>query len=259
MNNANKGSRLMAVARPLSMGTSILFAKKCSRVPEFDDNCKEALSGFYLTLVSIVQSLILGYLFQVMWVEIIGPDDFSFNTLLQAGTSLLGIILVWHIYAVGAAAYSWKLDIWDSVIPFAMGICQYAMIAALSIQKTNAKYGDVRYILWLWSLVGFALVSVFAYFNQYKKADPKHGSINLIPASKMNMTRTLKYLVVFAFFADCCSIWKLPENIHWVVSLIIMVSFLLEMRLFDRTYYLCSDRRRGEHKRSRLNRGMFRN
>ena len=60
------------------------------------EKSKQALSGFYLTLVSIMQSLALGYLLQVLGSKLTDTGTLPAITLLQAVTALLAIILVWH-------------------------------------------------------------------------------------------------------------------------------------------------------------------
>ena len=158
---------------------------------EFDDKSKDAHTGFYLTLVSIMQSLALGYLLQVLGAELVAKGTLPPNLVFQAVTSLLTVILVWHQYAIGTVAYRWKLDIFDSTIPFLMGIGEYSMIAAMAIPETKTAVSGMRFVLWLWSLAAFAFVSIFAYLNQYGKAELEIESKVFIAASKRSLLYTI--------------------------------------------------------------------
>src|SRR5258706_1042313 len=96
----------------------------------YTERSNDALSGFYLTLVSIMQSLAFGYLLQIVGSELTTNGKIGLNMVLQASTILLAIVLVWHEYAIGTVAYegrSWRLDIFDSFIPFLIGIAEYLM------------------------------------------------------------------------------------------------------------------------------------
>lgn len=194
-----------------------------------DDKSKDDASGVYLTLISMMQSLALGYLLQLLGAELIAKGTLPLNMVFQATTALLVIILVWHQYAMGVIQYSWKLDIFDSILPFFMGITEYSLIASMAIPETNTALGDIRYNLWLWSLAAFAFVSIFAYWNQFGKTDPEPKMKALIAVSKRSMLQTIGYFLFFALLASALSIWRLAGRFNCILSLIITLSFLAEL------------------------------
>jgi hypothetical protein len=224
----------------------------------FDDKSKDAQPGFYLTLVSIMQSLALGYLLQVLGGELVAKGTVPLDMVFQGVASLLTIILVWHQYAIGTVAYRWKLDIFDSTIPFLVGIGEYLMIAAMGIPESKGALSGVRFSLWLWSVCAFAFVSIFAYWNQYGKAELDVGSRRFIAASRMSMFCTIGYCGAFALLAFGCSAWGLPERLQWVVSLCVSVAFLLEVIRVELVYASATRRRGAKDQGSRFKRGLLR-
>ncbi len=200
------------------------------------DQSREAHSGFYLTLVSIMQSLALGYLLQLLGDQLLARGALPLNMVFQAVTALLAIILVWHQYAIGTIVYRWKLDIFDSIIPYLLGICEYSMIAAIGIPEAKTALSEVRFSLWLWSLAAFAFVSVFAYWNQFGKADCEPESRTPISMSRRSMLFTIGYVGMFSLLAYGCSAWHLPHRFHWIVSLFVSLAFLVELVRVERAY-----------------------
>jgi hypothetical protein len=201
------------------------------------DKSKQAHAGFYLTLVSIVQSLALGFLLQLLDAELIAKGTLSLNISFQAITVFLGIILVWHEYAIGTIAYTWKLDIIDSAIPFLIGVAEYMMIAAMAIPEDNPTFGTKRYALWLWSLSAFAFTAVIAYLNQHKKAQVETDeSSDVIKIPKKNLGFTVGYFVFFVLLAALFSFWRLPDKFLWIPSLVICVLFSVEAFRANRVY-----------------------
>ncbi len=69
--------------------------------------------SFYLTLVSIIQSLTLGYLLN-KYFEILARGEMTVILTIHSLCSLIAIILIWHEYAVGADSIKWRVDFIDS-------------------------------------------------------------------------------------------------------------------------------------------------
>jgi hypothetical protein len=97
-----------------------------------------------LTLLSILQALALEllwsyvtdhpYLLQVTWAAALGW--------LQVIATLLGILLIWLLYSSMTMRFSWVPSTSDSLLPFAIGILEFAMIAQIGIDS-----------LWRWFIV----------------------------------------------------------------------------------------------------------
>jgi hypothetical protein len=194
---------------------------------ELEEKPKTDLSAFYLTLVSIIQSLAFTYLLGRLETLLSNPATRTANTGLQAIMAFLAIVLVWHQYAMGAIFFKWTLDIWDSVIPFLLGAAEYFMIA------TMAK----AYSLWLWSLPPFIFLAALAYWNQYRKAvvqGQTEASIQLL--SRRSAKFTLFYFVSFLALAFFFPVRQMPVCSYWILSLIICVMFVVETYRINRGY-----------------------
>lgn len=87
-----------------------------------------------LTLLSIVQALAL----ELLWSHVRESDyllDMTWTALLtwiQIGTSLVGIIVIWVVYASTAMRFRWVPTTSDSVYPFIIGILEFILIETLA-------------------------------------------------------------------------------------------------------------------------------
>jgi hypothetical protein len=98
------------------------------------NRAKEHLPMVLLTLLSIVQALALellwshvrasGYLFDMTWIALL--------TWIQIGASLLGIVVIWIVYANTAMRFRWVPTTSDSVYPFIIGILEFILVATLA-------------------------------------------------------------------------------------------------------------------------------
>ncbi len=98
------------------------------------NRAKEHLPMVLLTLLSIVQALALellwshvresGFLFDMTWTALL--------TWMQIGTSLLGIIVIWIVYASTAMRFRWVPTTSDSVYPFVIGILEFILVETLA-------------------------------------------------------------------------------------------------------------------------------
>jgi hypothetical protein len=184
-----------------------------------------------------MQSLAFGYLLQVLGAELTTKGVLSLNMLFQAAMILLALILVWHEYAIGTIAYTWKLDFWDSAIPFIFGISEYMMITFMAIPDDNKLFGKTRYACWLWSIAAFAFTGILAYLNQHKKAEvdsDENPEVKKIP--KKNLVVAFAYFVFFVLFAAVFSLWRLPDKFCWIPSLFLTIMFGVESFRANRIY-----------------------
>lgn len=191
-----------------------------------DSKHHQAHSGFYLTLVSIMQGLALGYLLQVLTAEVTSLGYLTLLTTFQALTSLVIIVIVWHEYAIGTILFRWKLDLLDSAIPFLFGIAQYVMIAAISIPTTNHILSQSRFSLWLWTQPAFCLVSCVAYWNQYKKAIVDEDAKYVKSAPRRNFFQALVTAAVFGLIAVSNSTIHFTNSAQWLSAFCIAAAFI---------------------------------
>ena len=156
---------------------------------------KEASPAFYLTLVSIIQSLALGYLLSG-----IKPARLFADTGLLYGLMCLAtlqiVILTWHEYAVGSICFRTVLDYFDSLIPFLFGIAQWAVIAAINQETPFA---------WFVALMFYTAVSLMAYTNQGWKSRREQENAALLEFlggyHRQMITFPALSLLSFALFA----------------------------------------------------------
>lgn len=100
---------------------------------EMRDRARANLPMVLLTLLSIVQALALEFLwtyvrenpglFAMTWVNLL--------TWVQLAASLLGLILIWIVYASHAMRLRWVPTTTDSVYPFVIGLMEFILIELL--------------------------------------------------------------------------------------------------------------------------------
>ncbi len=104
-----------------------------------------------LTLLSIVQALALellwshvrasGYLFDMTWIALL--------TWIQIGASLLGIVVIWIVYASTAMRFRWVPTTSDSVYPFIIGILEFILVETLAPEYMGLWFGCLAMIFGL--------------------------------------------------------------------------------------------------------------
>lgn len=119
---------------------------------------RNSFAPSYLTLISIIQGVLLGLIFQLLsanWHEL-SPGD---PTVLLVFNNVLLSALVWNEYRMGSYMFRWVPYLLDAVIPFTLGGLQAAII--LSVANPGA---------WLGWLATFYLAAVVAYENMYRRS-----------------------------------------------------------------------------------------
>jgi uncharacterized membrane protein YidH (DUF202 family) len=153
-----------------------------------DERIVDSSGAFYLTLVSIIQSLTFGYFLQKVDAAL-EADGLSWLLVLRSVAVLFAIILVWHEYAMGATVYRWRLDMFDSFIPFGFAIVQYIMIFFLSSSRRLFMLSSAE--SWLVANSALTLVGALAYWNQKKKVISQEGVEQLFDATKWGIQSAL--------------------------------------------------------------------
>ena len=115
------------------------------------DRAKEHLPMVLLTLLSIVQALALellwshvresAYLFEMTWTAML--------TWIQIGTSFLGIVVIWLVYASTAMRFRWVPTTGDSVYPFIIGLLEFILIETLAPKYMGLWFGCLAIIFGL--------------------------------------------------------------------------------------------------------------
>lgn len=156
---------------------------------------KDHFPAVLLTLLSIVQAIAL----ELLWGHVI--DAAHLRTLTLDGlvgwgqvlATLLGIVLVWVVYAGNVMRFRWVPAITDSVYPFLIGIIEFAMVELLQSGSPG---------LWLLAL-GFAF-GVMTWISQITMRRARYDDDNAqffqgIP--KATLADFYPQIVAFGVFA----------------------------------------------------------
>ena len=97
------------------------------------ERAKEHFPTVLLTLLSIVQAIAL----ELLWAHI-SESSYQHESLLngafgwlQLASTLLGIVLIWVVYASNVMRFRWVPSTADSIYPFAVGIFVFWLVSSL--------------------------------------------------------------------------------------------------------------------------------
>lgn len=124
---------------------------------DLQEQVKAEFAAVYLTLISVIQGSVLGYL--------LGQADSILGTLgLRSGLLLLDGFLVigaiWHEYVMGTTTFRWIPRLPDAFLPMLLGACQFVMARSIA-SPTSA---------WFFGLSALCVVGFLAFSNQYRAA-----------------------------------------------------------------------------------------
>lgn len=119
---------------------------------------RDSFAPSYLTLISIIEGVLLGLLFELVAEGRIVFRPGEPTTLLVLNDVLL-IMLVWNEYRMGSCMFRWVPSLADAVIPFTVGGIQAALILSTH-----------RPLAWLAWLAAFYLGGMVAYENMYRSS-----------------------------------------------------------------------------------------
>lgn len=128
---------------------------------KFLNRARGAHGSVYLTLISIVQGAILGYLLSFV------DAHRNIGTIgwLLASITFIIVVLTWNEYVMGVITFDWVPDLLDSFIPFSLGISQYLLVNTIRDNPTN----------WFFAQAVFSAVTFTAFLNMYVKARRDRG------------------------------------------------------------------------------------
>ncbi len=119
-----------------------------------------------LTLLSIVQALAL----ELLWSQIHEHTEFyelswvAVTGWMRILTTLIGILVIWLVYATNSMRFRWVPSTADSIFPFLVGIIQFIMIDNLSPQDLGK---------WL-----LALATIFGLMSWVSQLDMKRARLD---------------------------------------------------------------------------------
>lgn len=119
---------------------------------------RESFVPSYLTLISIIEGVLLGLVFELV-AEGRTPFAWHDPSWLLVVNNVVIIALVWNEYRMGSFMYRWVPSLIDAVIPFAVGGLQATLILAVGSPMA-----------WLGWLAVFYLAALAAFENMYRRA-----------------------------------------------------------------------------------------
>ncbi len=131
--------------------------------PTYIDRLLDYMPTYYVTLVSIIQSIALGLLFAALFNEVSGITRGTFDpiwTILITGTFFL-IISIWITYTRTVPAMRVIPQTLDAIVPFFFGLTQALAIFCISLHE----------IAWFYfSLSSCAVVAILQYIHSFRQA-----------------------------------------------------------------------------------------
>lgn len=127
------------------------------------ERIKDNFPTVLITLLSIVQALAL----ELLWNHIIDADylfEPGLEALLwwmQVLATLIGVMLIWLVYAMNAMRFRWLPGTMESIFPFIVGIIQFIVVADLG----PGNVGE-----WLVSMAVIFLMMVWSAQSSLRRA-----------------------------------------------------------------------------------------
>jgi len=121
------------------------------------NRAKTHFPAVLLTLLSIVQAIAL----ELLWAHLVeSPFLYELTALailgwMQVCSTLLGMILIWVVYASNVMRFSWVPTVTDSIYPFIVGIIEFWLVESLA----PGSYGT-------WLIVMGLLVAIMTWISQ---------------------------------------------------------------------------------------------
>jgi len=113
---------------PVSRRNSLTDDLELSREAwdELVSRLESSFRDVYLQLLSIIQGVAFGFLATITLSRRSSLNAVEWWALLA---SLVLVLTVWQDYMVGSTAFAWIPTLLDTIIPFGLGVAEFAMIA----------------------------------------------------------------------------------------------------------------------------------
>lgn len=157
----------------------------------------------YLTLLSIVQGVALGFLANKL------PSSLAINSVtILFSTTFLIIVLTWNEYFMGVATLRWIPALFDSLIPFMFCMSEIFLINHLSEPKK-----------WFIGMSIFGFIALSAFLNMYFRAGKHH--INKDMLIKLGNYKIISVFFCIFFVGVFYLFWKVGYLwFEWVLPLL---------------------------------------
>ena len=219
---AKKQSRFMQKQKTLPSNEQAM-------IREFRARAMDSCANFYMTMISIIQSLALGYFATRFEGWPSDPWELPAQFLMYA-IALQMIVVTWHEYSIGSIFFKWPVGFSDSWIPILLGLSEYAVLYYVS-------YSTIKEFCT--ALAIFVLLAFFAFRNQMVKGktEPENAAVfaKLLPF----LMKTRKWMILNAFLYAGIStvIWLRPSPILSGVLLLVANSTFIFHAVENKRYY----------------------
>lgn len=186
--------------QPLPAQTAPLSAEPASP-DRFVQRAENTFGTVYLTLISIVQGVALGFLAQATAGSY---DTLGIDRIGRTVGAILIIIAVWQEYMVKATAFSWVPTILDTIFPFLLGVGEFLLAAA--ILKPLAHY--------LLLVCVFYGVGAFACLNYYVQAGRSTSQVSRDSRLVISVHYRTQYKIAAGGFVYALSLWVIIASSH---------------------------------------------
>lgn len=192
------------------------------RIETILEQIKASFSSVYLTLTSIIQACVFGYLIFLLGTNWGGLSPAS-TTTIAIVTAFLVVITTWNEYMMGATAFRWIPRLKDAFIPFALGISEFLVIHNVF---TNVY-------MWCYSLAVYSFIGYLAYVNMYCSArqHPENTTIFGLLGHLPIVTEVWAFTstIIFIFLGVICQRFSSSLAVQYIAalcSLVILGGFL---------------------------------
>lgn len=195
---------------------------------------RELVPSIIITVLSMIQALAL----ELYWSRI-QESDFLWSGgwpaalgWVQLAVMLLGIIQIWLMYVSLMLRFSWLPSMWDTVIPFAIGLLEFALIDLM---------GPERLGLWFMVLaIAFSLSIGAAHtaHRQARKDSENDYFFNAVaPASWKDYAGSIGSIAVLALIGVFLQI---SEDRSWLAmtALLLAAGMLASQLIIARRYWM---------------------
>lgn len=174
-----------------------------------------------MTMVSIIQSLALGYFATALKANSIFEPSCLAAWLLCILTYAIVvqmIVVTWHEYAMGSICFKWPLGYSDSWIPILLGLTEYFVIYFATLEHTQYSFAGGRSTPCFFLAFSFFLILTwFAFQNQYRKTVANRDSnieiLTLIEPYLISTSRLMWGNIIFYLVAALVT-WRFSSD--WV-------------------------------------------
>ncbi len=177
---------------------------------------------YYITFMSIIQSLVLGYLLlsaKSVIATMSTQGVYNPVIIVQLIVAFVVIVSLWQGYMIDISAYRSIMQTPDAVIPFLFGITESFMIFSIEFQQ---------FAWWCFNGTLHSLVVFLAVFTQQQqvKKFPEQNSVVLEllgPLARQKEIGVLFTAAIMFFFGVFEVTWKMNSVYQLVVSLVTLV------------------------------------